>query len=1104
MTPNAYSFLPWLRTGLTTKITADPGTADRASIAVKLHLSGDPISGNNQIGRDVEQSVQIYGPGDVVGVDPRAISRTEPRPWITNVEPNYLAHIEFYHEDFPWRYSPAAPDQATGRLKPWLALIVLAGAKDPEDDPHAEFAQSGPQGGPLPFITVTDAAGTLPPADQLGAWAHVHVNGELVTDVVPDTMDAALPALQRLLTANPDAACARLICPRHLEPDTTYHAFLVPAFETGRLAGLGLDPAVAPGALFPSWGGQAPGYTPPAPGQLPYYFRWFFGTGAAGDFEHLVELLKPRPVDPKVARRDIDVHRPAGPLLPGITTPASIGGVLRLGGALQVPKRPQDDWDTWDDPYPHPFQKAMAGLINLAEAYVDKPVAAAHAELPGIAGPSTQPLADEVDPIITPPLYGRWHALTSRLLYGKEGTPIPAPVNRNWVHRLNLDPRFRVAANYGTQIVQQRQEEFMAAAWEQVGSVLKANQLIRAAQLAREVGHALQEKHLTEPTAPATRVAAQAAPLPSGRRLRLTAPASPRVTPVAAAAAAAARAESLPSALPEALAAGVAVGFHVASSRVATAPVSPAMRRITRPGSRLMRKLPFGAEHQNPDADALLARMDADTDPVTAAVPKKAPKAVITPDKLDGVLHPPPPPIPVTAAAPTVVGDPVDQLPTNANFQLSVPEDHMPRPEPGGPDSKDAERFKKALKEIHQGWTAAAVGAQTVPPGQLNVAATTDVMLTGLRADQTVPKTLLSSVQLPERLQPFANRFIEAMAYPVIDIPMFRALRDNISVDAFVPNIELVTPNSVTLLKTSQEFIEAFMVGLNHEMARELLWREFPTDQRGSVFRQFWDPHAAEPVPGETDAERRERLYDITPIDTWTPASKLGEHDNRQTGPPPPPGTDTDELVLVIRGELLKKYPTAAVYAHKADWSPDENGNPDPSRERSLADLSNVSDPAHPPADLVKLPRYEAKVEPDIYLLGFDLTAQVAIGDPPNDPGWFFVIKERPGDPRFGVDVDQNAEVEVWNDLAWPDVDPAGSGFITLDPATVVDLREPGTPGDTDLTDDQEKQEQHREDARLPQWNSHLSSADIAYMLFQAPVLMGVHAQEMLPHDPAQ
>ena len=53
------------------------------------------------------------------------------------------------------------------------------------------------------------------------------------------------------------------------------------------------------------------------------------------------------------------------------------------------------------------------------------------------------------------------------------------------------------------------------------------------------------------------------------------------------------------------------------------------------------------------------------------------------------------------------------------------------------------------------------------------------------------------------------------------------------------------------------------MVGLNHEFARELLWREYPTDQRGSYFRQFWD------VRGVLDTERlspdavQEKLRDI-------------------------------------------------------------------------------------------------------------------------------------------------------------------------------------------------------------------------------------------------
>ena len=39
------------------------------------------------------------------------------------------------------------------------------------------------------------------------------------------------------------------------------------------------------------------------------------------------------------------------------------------------------------------------------------------------------------------------------------------------------------------------------------------------------------------------------------------------------------------------------------------------------------------------------------------------------------------------------------------------------------------------------------------------------------------------------------------------------------------------------------------MAGLNHEMARELLWRGYPTDQRGTVFRRFWDRAGAVPPP---------------------------------------------------------------------------------------------------------------------------------------------------------------------------------------------------------------------------------------------------------------
>ncbi|WP_055615564.1 hypothetical protein [Streptomyces phaeochromogenes] len=1094
MTANAYSFLPWLRAGIATRITTDPGTAERASVPVTLRVTGDALTRGTLV-QDVLREVQLYGPGDVVGVDPRAISRTEPRPGVTNVEPNYLAHIEFSDEDFLWRYSPAASGSGTKRLAPWLALIVLAAA-DPGGG-EAEFGEA-PGGGPLPAITVTDPARTLPPPDQLGAWAHVHVNGSLDDPVASDSTVAALAALGEVLRTNADNACSRLICPRRLRPDTAYEAFLVPAFETGRLAGLGLDPGLSPGALYSSWGPPYPNR--PSGGQLPYYHRWSFSTGTTGDFEFLVRLLQPQRPDPRVGRRDLDVHRSPGLGLPGIETPPELNGVLPLGGALKVPELPgapvdpAENWDNFLDvpppapPYPHPFEQALADLVNLADDYQDRTPAQAHAAV-ALVGPAAvladatataaapgpdreKPAADcGADPIITPPLYGRWHALTSRLLTERDGTPIPAPANHNWVHRLNLDPRFRVAANLGAQVVRAREEELMAAAWAQIGDVLVANGRIRAAQLAREVGHVLQTRHLDPPQGGSPAALAAAPVAASGRSLTLTAPTHSRLTTTTAD-----EPDTLAAGLSVDLASKVAVGFRVATSQVAATPVSPAMRRSTRPGARLMRSLRFPEDR--PPA-ALLARMDAATDPVTAAVAKGTPGALVTPARLRAVLHP----------GGGSGADPVEGLPRSPDFVLRALDDPV-APHPGATDSAEATRFKTALRELHQGLDTGTAVGQAGLRRRLGVVSATTAVLAGLRADATVPKTLLGSVSLPERLRPFAADFTEAMAYPVFDLPTYQPLLD-LSVDALVPNLNLLPANSITLLANNREFIESYLVGLNHEMARELLWREYPTDQRGTPFRQFWDPAATLPTPGETPEQQRERGYDVPPIHRWSPDTRLGDNDNRRPGGAPQNGPRPDDLVLVVRGELLKKYPTAAIYAHKAQWPPGPDGQPDPTQQRELVELP----PDGPPSpEQVLLPLYEAKVEPDIYLLGFDLDAARALGHAPDDAGWFFVLKERPGDPRFGVDDGPPTHVEVWNDLTWDDVDPHRRGFLELDPDITVAL------ADFDGSeDDPEKQEQRAEDENLPLWFAGLGSADLAYILFQVPVLVAVHAQEMLP-----
>jgi hypothetical protein len=47
----------------------------------------------------------------------------------------------------------------------------------------------------------------------------------------------------------------------------------------------------------------------------PIYYRWFFRTGSKGDFEFLVDLLEPRPVDKRVGVREMDMQQPATRLM---------------------------------------------------------------------------------------------------------------------------------------------------------------------------------------------------------------------------------------------------------------------------------------------------------------------------------------------------------------------------------------------------------------------------------------------------------------------------------------------------------------------------------------------------------------------------------------------------------------------------------------------------------------------------------------------------------------------------------------------------------------------------------------------------------------------
>ncbi|HEV8444754.1 MAG TPA: hypothetical protein VGQ27_14820 [Steroidobacteraceae bacterium] len=1100
-----YTFLPWVRQGLANRISGV--TTLRPSIDITLEIDGTDLGGG-ALTQTVQRSVALYGPGDIIGVDAAQISRVEPPAWTTAFEPNYFAAIEFYDEDFAWRYTPAAPDGR--KLLPWLALVVLEEEK--------EFSEGGNVNGrPLSYIDIKgDPAALFADAAEAWAWAHAHFNADLSTQVMESDAAKASLAAQNVISTAPDTACSRLLCPRKLKPKTGYHAFLVPAFESGRLAGLGHDPQPlfddAANALTPtssSWGAYAVPANRPDATSFPYYFRWFFRTAEDGDFESLVRLLKAKPVDSRVGQRDMDVSDPA-PNLVGID---KFDGVLRLGGALKAPyqtlpqadKDEYDKFDGWANPYPQPFQSQLAAFVNLADSYQQQgPDANADPELdPGIQ--------DDPDPLITPPLYGRWHALTERLLSKRDGSD--ALHRTNWVHDLNLDPRWRVGAGLGTKVVQDTQEALMESAWKQIGDVLEANRRIRQAQLAKLAGQRLHRAHLVG-----------ANKISSSALLLKTAPLRARV-----------------------VSNGVTLRRRLQDSPLGVAMTSTAMRRAMRPAGRVATHLSLRQPHTAAD---IVARTNEGV--IKTAPPKLPPKNILTPDDLAAAIAP-------TGAAATwaqwgawleahrwiaglillvlvalallwwgvgVLGlavaaalvaaalafwnraqqgaelqaasdrlredhltpAAVDTLPGSSSFVLAEAVD--PRTAPALPanargqtDNDVAARFKTSLRDqFRMIDTGASVGRVSAPVA-LDLTTVATHTLAALDPDVTVPRWTWSGISIPPRIRAQTGEdFVEVMAYPEFDLPMYEPLV-TADKDGFVPNLHLVEPDSITLLESNQRFIESYLVGLNHEFARELLWREYPTDQRGSYFRQFWD--VRKKIAEAADkAAAREQFKDIKPLHQWPIDNDLGDNDNRQAGQKP-----EEDLVLVIRGELLKKYPNTIISAQAAKWQL-TNGVPDKGLERQLDD-----------SVAPMFPLYEARVAPDIYFFGFALTAEVARGDDTVDdkPGWFFRIEEVSGDARFGFDQsrDPGSTINVWNDLAWPDIVPAlaDGAFIkvaAIPPRTLVE------PTGSDI----EKHDQWESDRFVP-LDAQVSAAELAYISLQTPVIMAVHASEMLPAEGA-
>jgi hypothetical protein len=840
-----YRFLPWARLGVgsTTVDTLGAGVAARTTLPVHLRVNAR---------QDIAVTALVHGPGDVVGIDTRLVVRTDPPNLASEFEPNYFPLVEFDRPDVPWLFTPATGD-AQGRLRPWIVLVVVR--RQPGVSVELDAASRRPV---LKIAPPARPAVELPDLADSWAWAHAQV-------VDPDDGTG----LDALLAADSTQNLSRLVCPRRLAADTAYIACVVPAFEIGRRAGLGLEiTADDERELTPAWTASD------VEVDLPVLYRWDFSTGDAGDFESLVKRLTPRPAPEGMGTRPLAVNG-LGFGLPDL-------GDVPLGGALRpIEAQPRG-------PLPSAFATAIGAVLDL---------------------PAARQTGGSADPVVGPPIYGSRQAAQPTIA----GAP-------PWIVTLNEDPRLRAVAGLGSLVVQDQQEHLMAAAWDQLGTVAEETRQLRQPLFAGAV---------------LGRVRTRLATLDPDLLMSVAAPLMARV----------------PAAMGVAGPGTPTLQQQVVTSRTPTAMVSAAFRKAVRPQGSLARRVAASVAPP-PDAPAggppVMARMRFVTE-VTQT--------------------------PTIVFQRAVRSDMVTTDAVMANFdQLVII---------SLPDAIQRNIALRAAVDEVQTYYQQMAGITPTTDDRTPIFATAvrDILMVQLDPAITIAPTIAPLVASPPPTDAAAPEPPSVagpdLPGPTFPQPMFEPLRD-LDPQYLLPGCDLVVADSVVPLASDAAFIEAYMTGLNHEMSRELLWREYPSDERSTSFRVFWTPAGADP-----------RAYDqLPPLHEWTPDSDLGNHFMT--------GTDGN-LVVLVRGELFHRYPGTVVY------------------------LTRSTTPGVAGSERV-LPLFRGDLLADMTFLGFGVSATDLQAEP-----WFVVFEQQPTEPRFGLDADTATgrpldAIASWNDATWGDL----------------------------------------------------------------------------------
>ncbi|HTH21210.1 MAG TPA: hypothetical protein VL854_03250, partial [Nitrososphaeraceae archaeon] len=627
----------------------------------------------------------------------------------------------------------------------------------------------------------------------------------------------------------------------------------------------------------------------------------------------------------------------------GIQNPVLFGGVLWSPLAKKIAIEKKIDVH---NPSPDEIKRLIAKIKEL----VDLPEKLSWSQLASLSLLSSS----NTVPIISPPMYGKWHArkrLVSLISSDYKDPEWIASLGINppqdwleelrtnppylWLEELNLDPSNRAAAGLGTLIVQQLQEELMASAWDQAGPLREANKQLRLSQLARTVSLSLFNRSLQL--------------MDKNVLIRLVAPVHPRVIVRE-------KNKSVLGLLHE--------------SPIPKAIFSPSFNKITARRSKIHRNLFHKEAHISSELLDHFNKNPSNSDPNPDTPDQSKPEeALFTVDVLVNLLKEIGP-----------ISPDLENL-----FHGSKLEEYLANQE-------ISEDLRNMIKMIEMSMPDAESHIKENEGMVIPLDLIHDKLILGLNPQTTIDLKTSIEIERPERLDEEKKDILDPIVvYPQFKRPMFEPLRD-LSEELLLPGVKDIPENTISLLETNIEFINSYMVGLNHEMARELLWREYPTDQRGSYFRQFWDVSIAVQREKMTSTavdieEIVEKYRDIPEIHRWRDSALDGIGGS---------SLQHEQTVLFIKGEVLRRYPSTVIYASKAILitTPDGSQEPTLPSGNSTAGVEEITQPI-----------FKGTIQPDITFVGFDKSIEELGGNnTPENPGYFFVLQEQPSEPRFGID----------------------------------------------------------------------------------------------------